>query len=101
MRIIVDRDRCVGHGICESIVPEVFEVLDEGYVHIHEDAIGDADFASVFARIDASYVAPSAWYLGTTEYRYSDTFAPSGSMRLDIHKDAVNGCPSAALSIET
>lgn len=62
MRIIVDRDRCVGHGICESIVPEVFEVLDEGYVHIHEDAIGDADEAAL--------------------------------------KDAVNCCPSAALSIE-
>lgn len=26
MRIVVDRDLCQGHGVCESEAPEVFEV---------------------------------------------------------------------------
>jgi len=31
----VDLDRCTGHGICESIAEEVFEVADDGIVVIH------------------------------------------------------------------
>ncbi len=72
-----------------NFAPDAYERALTTLSQFDLDAIGDADFASVFARIDASYVAPSAWYLGTTEYRYSDTFAPSGSMRLDIHKIAL------------
>jgi hypothetical protein len=53
------------------------------------DALGEADFTSVFARIDASYVAPSAWYLATSEYRFGTGFAPGGDARLDIHKIAL------------
>jgi len=26
MRVVVDRDLCQGHGVCESEAPEVFEV---------------------------------------------------------------------------
>jgi ferredoxin len=26
MRIVVDRDLCQGHGVCESEAPEIFEV---------------------------------------------------------------------------
>jgi ferredoxin len=26
LSVRVDRDRCTGHGICESVVPTVFEV---------------------------------------------------------------------------
>ncbi len=35
MRVEVDLDRCTGHGICESIAEEVFEVADDGIVVIH------------------------------------------------------------------
>ncbi len=34
MKITVDTDRCTGHGVCESLLPEVFEVGDEGIVHL-------------------------------------------------------------------
>jgi ferredoxin len=30
MEIIVDRERCTGIGICESVAPEYFEVDDDG-----------------------------------------------------------------------
>lgn len=30
MRIVLDRARCTGIGICESLAPTVFEVDDDG-----------------------------------------------------------------------
>lgn len=35
MRVEVDLSKCTGHGICESIADDVFEVQDDGTVHIH------------------------------------------------------------------
>ncbi len=35
MRIEVDLGRCTGHGICETIAEDVFEVSDDGSVLIH------------------------------------------------------------------
>ena len=37
MRVEVDLGKCTGHGICESIAEDVFEVSDEGMVYIHGD----------------------------------------------------------------
>ena len=37
MRIAVDLTNCTGHGICESIAEDVFEVQDDGSVLIHDD----------------------------------------------------------------
>lgn len=34
MRVEVDLDKCTGHGICESIADDVFEVADDGIVVI-------------------------------------------------------------------
>jgi ferredoxin len=34
MKINIDTDRCTGHGVCESLEPEVFEVGDDGIVHL-------------------------------------------------------------------
>jgi ferredoxin len=34
MRVEVDLDKCTGHGICESIAEDVFEVQDDGTVLI-------------------------------------------------------------------
>ena len=31
MKVAVDADRCRGHGICWSLCPEVFTLLDDGY----------------------------------------------------------------------
>nr|WP_090281145.1 ferredoxin [Mycolicibacterium komanii]CRL77283.1 ferredoxin [Mycolicibacterium komanii] len=43
MRVEVDLDKCTGHGICESIAEEVFEVRDDGIVHIHEPERRESD----------------------------------------------------------
>jgi ferredoxin len=34
MRIQVDTDRCTGHGVCESIADDIFEVGEDGMVHV-------------------------------------------------------------------
>jgi ferredoxin len=35
MKVAVDLEKCTGHGICESIADDVFEVGDDGSVLIH------------------------------------------------------------------
>lgn len=30
MKVQVDLERCEGHGLCEDVAPELFEVGDEG-----------------------------------------------------------------------
>ena len=34
MRIEIDFDKCIGIGSCEAVLPEVFEVSDEGQVNV-------------------------------------------------------------------
>jgi ferredoxin len=29
-RILIDRSLCNGHGVCEAIAPDVFELADDG-----------------------------------------------------------------------
>lgn len=43
MRIEVDLGKCTGHGICESIADDVFEVDDDGSVRIHGDHRPESD----------------------------------------------------------
>ena len=43
MRVEVDLDKCTGHGICESIAEDVFEVQDDGTVHIDGDERPESD----------------------------------------------------------
>ena len=31
MKVIVDEDRCAGHGMCLTLCPEVFELTDDGW----------------------------------------------------------------------
>jgi ferredoxin len=37
-RIVVDFDRCEGHGLCEQTAPEVFR-LDDGELHLTSDEV--------------------------------------------------------------
>ncbi|HEX7355795.1 MAG TPA: ferredoxin [Mycobacteriales bacterium] len=39
MRVVVDMVKCVGHGVCESLADDVFEVGDDGYTHLLVDPI--------------------------------------------------------------
>ena len=43
MRVEVDLDKCTGHGICESIAEDVFEVQDDGTVRIDENERPESD----------------------------------------------------------
>ena len=43
MRLEVDVDKCTGHGICESIADDVFEVQYDGMLVIDHDKAATSD----------------------------------------------------------
>jgi ferredoxin len=47
MRVAVNRGRCTGIGICESISPAYFEVGDDGVLILVRETVGAADRAEV------------------------------------------------------
>lgn len=47
MKINVDTDRCTGHGVCESIADDIFEVGDDGIVHLLMPEVGEDRRADV------------------------------------------------------
>jgi sterol 14-demethylase len=46
-RIVVDRDLCQGHGVCESEAPDVFSVSKAGELTVLDEAPGDGQRAAV------------------------------------------------------
>lgn len=53
MRVYIDRDRCQGNGMCESLAPAVFRLADEGVAAL-VDGADPADHADdVAAAIDS------------------------------------------------
>ena len=62
MKVIVDFDLCASNAVCMGIVPEVFEVRDDGFLYILNDNPG-----------------------------------PEFEARLH---EAVNSCPTGAISLE-
>lgn len=47
MKIEVDRARCTGLGICESLAPEHFEVDDSGTLVLLDDSVSASALRSV------------------------------------------------------
>lgn len=47
MKILVDRDKCTGLGICESLAPDVFEVDDDGDLVLKADTPPDGQVGDV------------------------------------------------------
>jgi ferredoxin len=43
MNVEVDLDKCTGHGVCESIAEDVFEVQDDGSVVIDHAHAANVD----------------------------------------------------------
>ena len=37
MRVILDRDKCQGHGRCYALAPALFDTDDEGYAVLKHD----------------------------------------------------------------
>lgn len=47
MKIQVDKSRCTGLGICESLAPEVFEVNDDGELVLLTEIITEEQLEGV------------------------------------------------------
>jgi sterol 14-demethylase len=46
-RVVVDRDLCQGHGVCEAEAPEVFSVSKKGDLTVLAEAPPDEQRAAV------------------------------------------------------
>ncbi len=47
MKILVDRSKCTGLGICESLAPEHFEVDDDGHLVLLDENVTDETLSGV------------------------------------------------------
>ncbi|GAB2800509.1 hypothetical protein GCM10027073_35810 [Streptomyces chlorus] len=57
MKIVLDRPRCEGHGLCEEAAPQLMHLDDEGELVLDHEEIGEADVALANA---AARVCPVA-----------------------------------------
>lgn len=39
MRIRIDQDKCTGHGVCEGLAPDIFEVRDDGIAYLLTESL--------------------------------------------------------------
>lgn len=53
MRIVADRGRCEGLGMCEAMAHEFFEVGDDGYVEVLDENPGEEHRTELAAAVDA------------------------------------------------
>jgi ferredoxin len=61
VKVVVDYDECASNGVCMGILPEVFEVRDDGFLYVLDEH-------------------------------------PPEALRERL-REAVNGCPTGAISI--
>ena len=47
MKVVVDTDRCGGHGLCEAIAPEYFEVQSNGLSQVMRPEIDPDDLPEI------------------------------------------------------
>jgi len=47
VKIVVDRNKCTGLGICESLAPKYFEVNDDGDLELKQETLDDGDLPDV------------------------------------------------------
>ena len=40
MKVVIDRERCTGHGRCYTLAPEVFDADDDGYGQVRTAEVG-------------------------------------------------------------
>jgi ferredoxin len=53
MRIVVDRDLCDGHGMCEAMAHEYFELDDDDVMTVLDEAPPDSERSVVHAAVQA------------------------------------------------
>ncbi|WP_151769692.1 ferredoxin [Streptomyces abyssomicinicus] len=57
MRIVLDRPRCEGHGLCEEAAPELMHLDDDGELVLDRAEVGEADAARAGAAVRVCPVA--------------------------------------------
>lgn len=53
MRIEVDAERCVGHGRCYALAPDIFEADDDGYCATRSRAVAPDEEAQARLGVDS------------------------------------------------
>jgi ferredoxin len=53
MRILVDRDLCDGHGMCEAMAHEFFELDDDDVMRLLDESPPESERAKVHAAVQA------------------------------------------------
>jgi ferredoxin len=53
MRIVVDRDLCDGHGMCEAMAHEYFELDDDDVMTVLDETPAESERATVHAAVQA------------------------------------------------
>lgn len=51
MKIVLDRTRCTGLGICESLSPKHFEIDDDGELNLLQDVVEGDELEDVEAAV--------------------------------------------------
>ncbi len=44
MKAVVDKDLCIGCGICEGVAPEVFSLATEPYAVVIQDPVAEENY---------------------------------------------------------
>uniref|UniRef100_A0AAU3H207 Ferredoxin n=1 Tax=Streptomyces sp. NBC_01401 TaxID=2903854 RepID=A0AAU3H207_9ACTN len=57
MRIVLDRPRCEGHGLCEEAAPQLMHLDDEGELLLDREEVDEADAALANAAVRVCPVA--------------------------------------------
>jgi ferredoxin len=60
MKIVLDRPRCEGHGLCEEVAPKLMHLDDKGDLILDVENVDDNDQAAVDAAKAAVRVCPVA-----------------------------------------
>jgi ferredoxin len=47
MKAVVDRETCIGCGLCSDTCPEVFAIMDDGYAHAIVDTVPHEEYDCV------------------------------------------------------
>lgn len=57
MRIVLDRPRCEGHGLCEEAAPQLMHLDDDGELVLDEEQFEEADAGPANAAVRVCPVA--------------------------------------------
>jgi len=57
MKILLDRPRCEGHGLCEEAAPALMHLDDEGELVLDREEVDGADLATAQAAVRVCPVA--------------------------------------------